>query len=213
MQAANHLLLGCAIWLLCLPLPAWALSSDRDQPINIEADSATLHEKSGNSTYRGNVHLRQGTLHLHGDTMTVEMQDDSIEKIVLTGSPATYVQRPDNSDEDQHAEAGRVEYYAEDERLILLDNARIWQSGDEEFSSDRIVFNLSDNTVTAGGGSGDRVRITLQPRKSGGPEPDPAPGPEPGAGAEPEPPAESGPGPAPAVETVPADAPSTVTTP
>jgi lipopolysaccharide export system protein LptA len=176
MQPVKHLLLGCAIWLLFPSLPARALSSDRDEPINIEADSATLHEKSGNSTYRGNVHLRQGTLHLTGDTMTVEMRDDRIEKIVLIGSPATYVQRPDNSDEDQHARAKRVEYYATDDRLILLDNARIWKSGNEEFSSDRIIFNLADNTVNAGGGSSsDRVRITLQPRKSGASEPEPAP--------------------------------------
>jgi lipopolysaccharide export system protein LptA len=180
MQPVKHLLLGCAIWLLCLPLQTWALSSDRNEPINIEADSATLHEKMGSSTYRGNVHLRQGTLHLHGDTMTVQMRDDRIEKIVLTGSPATYVQRPDNADQDQHAEAGRIEYYATEERMELLDKARIWQSDNEEFSSERIVFNLADNTVNAGGGStGDRVRITLQPRRFSDAEPAPEPAPAP----------------------------------
>jgi lipopolysaccharide export system protein LptA len=180
MQPVKQLLHGCAIWLLCLPLQTWALSSDRNEPINIEADSATLHEKMGSSTYRGNVHLRQGTLHLHGDTMTVQMRDDRIEKIVLTGSPATYVQRPDNADQDQHAEAGRIEYYATEERMELLDKARIWQSDNEEFSSERIVFNLADNTVNAGGGStGDRVRITLQPRRFSDAEPAPEPAPAP----------------------------------
>lgn len=204
MPPVNRVLSGCIIWLLCLPLPAWALSEDRDKPINIEADSATLHEKAGSSTYRGNVNLSQGTLHLHGDTMTVQMRDDSIEKIVLTGSPATYRQRPDNATEDRHAEAGRIEYNAITERMILLNNARIWQSVDEEFSSERIVFNLADNTVNAGGGSAsDRVRITLQPRKSA----DAAPGPdEPGPETEPGP----GPGPEPApgpdpVGTAPSD--------
>ena len=189
MHPVRQLLLGCTMWLFCLPLPAWALSADRNEPINIEADSATLHEKNRTSTYRGNVHLRQGTLHLYGDTMTVNMREDNIDKIVLTGSPATYSQRPDNADEDLHAEAGRIEYDASNERMILLDNAHIWQSEDEEFSSDRIVFNLADNTVSAGGGSdGDRVRITLQPRKSGDaettPEPDAAP--EPAAAPEPD---------------------------
>ena len=165
--ASTRLLRGCVLWLLCLPLPAWALSADRNEPIDIEADSATLNETSGLSTYRGNVHLRQGTLQLHGDNMTVQMRDDRIEKIVLTGNPATYVQRPDAADEDQHAEAGRIEYYAREDRMILLENARIWQSGKDRFSSDRIVFNLADNTVNAGGGSSsDRVRITLQPRKT-----------------------------------------------
>lgn len=183
MRRVKRALLGCVIGLLWLPLPARALSLDRNQPINIEADRATLHEKSGYSTYRGNVHLRQGTLHLTGDTMTVEMQDDRIEKIVLTGNPATYVQRPDDSDQDQHAEAGRIEYYAREERMILLDNARIWQLENEQFTSERIVFNLADNTVNAGGGSnGDRVRITLQPRKSEDTAPAPEPPPEPAPG-------------------------------
>jgi len=167
LPASSRLLRACAVWLLCLPLPAWPLSADRNEPINIEADSATLNEASGTSTYRGNVQLSQGTLQLHGDNMTVQMLDDRIDKIVLTGNPATYVQRPDGATEDQHAEAGRIEYYARDNRMILLENARIWQSGKDRFSSDRIVFNLADNTVNAGGGSSsDRVRITLQPRKS-----------------------------------------------
>ncbi len=165
--STRRLLRGCAMWLLCLPLPAWALSTDRNEPINIEADSATLNESSGISTYRGNVHLQQGTMHLRGDNMTVLVRDDRIEKVMLAGNPATYVQRPDDSDEDQHAEARRIEYYASENRMILLENARIWQTGKDQFSSDRIVFNLADNTVNAGGGSSkDRVRITLQPRKS-----------------------------------------------
>jgi lipopolysaccharide export system protein LptA len=96
--------------------------------------------------------------------MTVQLNDNTIEKIILTGSPATYRQRPDGKDTDQHAEAGRIEYHATEDRIILLESARVWQSGAEEFRSDRIIFNLKNNTVNAGGSApGDRVRITLQP--------------------------------------------------
>ena len=59
----------------------------------------------------------------------------------------------------------RIEYYANDERVILLDKARVWETGDEEFRSDRIVFNLKTDTVDAGGGGDSgRVHITLQPK-------------------------------------------------
>ena len=157
-------LLGAALLLAIMPFTARALTSDRDQPMNIEADKATLNEKTGNSVYEGNVHVQQGTLVLQGSKMTVQINDNTIEKIILTGSPATYRQRPDGKDTDQHAEAGRIEYHATEDRIILLENARVWQSGAEEFRSDRIVFNLKDNTVNAGGSTpGDRVRITLQP--------------------------------------------------
>jgi lipopolysaccharide export system protein LptA len=157
-------LLGTALLLSLLPVTSLGLTSDRDQPINIEADRATLNEKTGNSVYEGNVSLQQGTLVLQGSKMTVQLDDNTIDTLVLTGAPATYRQRPDGKESDQHAEAGRIEYYAKEDRIILLDNARVWQSGDEELRSDRIVFDLKSNTVNAGSNKpGDRVHITLPP--------------------------------------------------
>jgi len=166
--------------LALLPAMAAALSSDRDQPITIEADRATLNEKDGNGVYEGNVHLQQGSLQLRGDRMSVQMSGKALEQIVLTGQPASFQQRPEGRDSDQHAEAGRIEYHASDQRIILLENARVWQSGAEEFRSERIVYDIRSNTVTAGGSSGDRVRITLQPktRQDEGAPDAPAAGPE-----------------------------------
>jgi len=162
----GHCRRSILLLLLVLLTPgARALDADRDQPITIEADKASLNDKTGFSTYDGNVKLRQGTLLFTGNRMTVQITDKQLDTIVLTGTPATYVQRPQGKDIDQHAEAGRIEYYALDERVILLDKARIWESGDEEFRSDRIVFNLKTDTVDAGGGGDSgRVHITLQPK-------------------------------------------------
>ena len=159
-RLCSILLAGCL-----LPLCAWGLDADREQPINIEADKASLNDKTGFSVYEGNVRLQQGTLLFTGSKMTVQLTDNKLDTIVLTGTPATYVQRPQGKDTDQHAEAGRIEYYALEERVILLDKARIWESGDEEFRSDRIVFSLKSDTVDAGGGGDSgRVHITLQPK-------------------------------------------------
>ena len=167
-SSASSFLCHCRRNLLLLALlapAAWGLEADREQPINIEADKASLNDKTGFSVYEGNVKLRQGTLLFTGNRMTVQLTDKQLDTIVLTGTPATYVQRPEGKDTDQHAEAGRIEYYAIDERVILLDKARIWESGDEEFRSDRIVFNLKNDTVDAGGGGDSgRVHITLQPK-------------------------------------------------
>jgi lipopolysaccharide export system protein LptA len=164
---ASHIrMLGTALLLSLLPATGWGLSSDSSQPINIEADRATLNEKTGNSVYEGNVYLQQGTLVLQGSKMTVQLKGNTIDVLVLTGDPATYRQRPDGKESDQHAEAGRIEFHAREDRIILLENARIWQSGDEELRSNRIVFDLKSNTVNAGSEkSGDRVRITLPGRK------------------------------------------------
>ncbi len=158
--------LVCAVLLLYLPASVLALSSDRDQPIYIEADSAVLMEKEGLSTYTGNVAIRQGTLELHGDHMTVYNSDSNIDRIILTGSPATIVQRLEGSDKNLHAEAGQMEYHAANERIILTGAARIWQADGKEFRSEKIIYNIRTNTVNAGDStSGERVHITLQPKQ------------------------------------------------
>ncbi len=165
LEKAPHLrLLGTALLLSLLPVTVFGLASDSSQPINIEADRATLNEKTGNSVYEGNVYLQQGTLVLQGSKMTIQLNDNTIDTLVLTGDPATYRQRPDGKESDRRAEAGRIEFYAREDRLILLENARVWRSGDQELRSDRIVFDLKSNTVNAGSNKpGDRVHITLQP--------------------------------------------------
>jgi lipopolysaccharide export system protein LptA len=166
MSAAERGLRGLgALILLCLPALAHGLASDRQQPIRIEADTATLREKEGVSIYHGNVYLHQGTLKLHGDTLTVHTTNgDHIERAILTGSPATFVQRPDKQDVDQHAEAQRMEYQAAEGLLILTGAARVWQTDGKEFRSQKIVYDITKNTVNAGDSAGgDRVHITIQP--------------------------------------------------
>lgn len=166
MLPADHLKSLLVLMLLCVPMLARGLSSDRDQPINIEADRATLQEQKGISTYEGNVYVSQGTLKLHGDIMTVYTPGNQLEKIILLGQPATFVQRPDGRDDDLHAESTQMEYRAADERIILTGGARVWQTDGHEFRSEKIIYNIKSNTVNAGSDTGgDRVHITLQPKQ------------------------------------------------
>ncbi len=108
--------------------------------------------------------MQQGTFVLQGKKMTVQLNDNSIDILVLTGDPATYRERPDDEEDDRQAEAGRIEFHTGDDRIVLLENARVWQANDRELRSSRIVFDLKSNTVDAGSSKpGDRVRTTLQP--------------------------------------------------
>ena len=129
------------------------------------------------------MYLHQGTLRLHGNRMSLTLDNKRIHEIVLDGTPATFAQRPDHADADQQAEAEHIEYHTDTRRLLLQGNAVIRQPGHEEFRSERIELNLRDNTVQAGSAGGDnRVHITLQPDKT--------PAPAAPAGAPPQPPAE-----------------------
>ena len=157
-------------------LPGWGLSSDRNQPLVIEADKASLDEATGIAEYSGNVVLQQGTIQLKGNRMTVYIKDEGVERLVLEGQPASFLQRMEDDQSEQQAEAGRIEYLTDTQRVILEQNARVWQEGSEEIKSDRIVVNLLDNTLKAGSDSpGSRVRIILQPRVWQDDEQTPAP--------------------------------------
>ena len=52
---------------LFLPAPLLALSSDRDQPIEVEADSLEVRDAEKISIYSGKVRLNQGSLALRAD--------------------------------------------------------------------------------------------------------------------------------------------------
>lgn len=149
-----------------------ALSDDRNQPMYIEADRANIDDKRGVSVYRGNVKITQGTLQLTAAELTVESNNGDIVKAIATGQPATYRQRPEGKDHDVEAESLRMEYFAQEQKIILLEKAQVRQAGDS-FRSEKINYDIGKDIVNAGAGSpGDRVRITIQPKpKSVAPTP------------------------------------------
>jgi lipopolysaccharide export system protein LptA len=157
----NQLIL---LGLAALPMLAWGLSSDSQQPMMIEADRVELDDAKGVSIYRGRVKVAQGTLLLTGETMTVHNKGNRIEKVIVEGKPATYQQRPDNKDQDVHAKALRMEYYTNPEHIILLKQAEVEQQGDV-LRSERIEYDMVKDQVSAGTDQPDeRVHITIQPK-------------------------------------------------
>lgn len=164
----NRLIVWTLLALALLPVEAGALSSDRDQPMQIEADRVELDDAAGVSVYRGNVKVVQGTLVLTGDVMTVYTKGEQVEKVIMEGKPATYRQRPDGKDQDVRARALRMEYYTTPERVVLLGKAEVDQQGDK-LRSERIDYDIASDKVRAGTQApNERVRITIQPRKQNG---------------------------------------------
>lgn len=163
-----------ATW-LCLavgmtPVAGLALSTDRNQPMSIEADRVELDDGKGVSVYHGNVKVTQGTLILTGETMTVYTKGDQVQKVLMDGEPATYKQRPDNKDKDVRAKALRMEYYTDPEHIILLKEAEVEQEGDL-LRSERIEYDVVKDKVNAGTNQpNERVRITIQPRPEKNPQ-------------------------------------------
>ena len=66
--------------------PAYALSSDREQPIEIEADRAEADERARVTIYRGDAVITQGTLRITGETVWIYFnENDEFVKLVSEG--------------------------------------------------------------------------------------------------------------------------------
>lgn len=151
---------------------AWALPSDRDQPIRVQADSAELDDKQGVAVYRGGVIITQGTLKITGDTVTITQDaNGDIDVFTSVGKPAYYEQKPAADKEIVKAYGLTIQYYASNERIVLIDQAKVVQQGNV-FEGEKIVYDTQRQIVNAGRATGSnvtvprpRIDMILQPRK------------------------------------------------
>ena len=88
MRFVNPLPLLISLGLAAASSTSWALPSDRDQPIRVQADSAELDDKQGVAVYRGSVVITQGSLKITGDTVTLTVGDGSklTTQVVVLGN-------------------------------------------------------------------------------------------------------------------------------
>jgi lipopolysaccharide export system protein LptA len=120
----NHkiTLLAC---LILLSNHALALSTDREQPIEIAADQAQIDNMAGIAIYEGNVIVTQGSIRIDAQTLTINYsKQHNIEKAVAVGKPARFKQRLD-SGEDIKAKAKEMEYNALENMLNLRIEAEL----------------------------------------------------------------------------------------
>ena len=74
-----------SLWLVLSGAPVAALPDDRDQPIHITADKAVRDEKRGVTIYSGNVEMRQGSMELDADDLTIFHEAEDANKIIARG--------------------------------------------------------------------------------------------------------------------------------
>jgi lipopolysaccharide export system protein LptA len=150
-----------ALMLIFASPAVFALESDKEQPIELAADSVDIDESTGMSTYRGDVDLRQGTIRVRADVVTVHQNKRKPTKIIAEGGPVKFQQRSDKG--PIKGEARRVEYEVNSENLILIGDAVLTQ-GKDSMRSDRIVYDRVKSVVKAGAAAKgkQRVRISIE---------------------------------------------------
>jgi lipopolysaccharide export system protein LptA len=155
---------------LALPLALWAvaacaLSTDTQQPVEIEADFAEMDDQEGRTTYVGNVIVTQGSIRMTGDRMRANFDENrELVEVFLDGQPAYFKQTPDGGKEDIEGEGAQIQYFAKKNQLVLIKDARLEQ-GARLFEGFRINYDTRNSVIT-GSGTPDGA----QPDASGAPK-------------------------------------------
>ena len=146
------------------------LDSDRYQPIRIQADAAMVDESRGTSIYRGNVIIHQGTLQVTADEVEIYTADNQVIQIIAKaakdpGELAHYEQQTNDANDMVSAEARKITYLVQEERLHLAGNAKLQQVGDI-FTGELLYYDLGRGIVNLdSGGSKGRVNMTISPKQ------------------------------------------------
>ena len=143
-----------------------SFSIDTDKPIEIAADSAIREEPSGETTYRGDVVLTQGTLKIEADSLVFTFDENKATLITARGNPATMTQQPDGGSGPIDAHAETIEYHEATDRIRLIGGARILQNG-AVIEGSTIEYLVTTQRVMAAGSPDkdlpQRVKVTIPP--------------------------------------------------
>lgn len=158
---------------------AGARSSDRNQPMNLEANNQECSlEENGQCIFTGNVVITQGTLELRAAKAVIHRKDGQPSRAVLTGSPATMKQEMDDGT-PMDARAQSIDYDIIAEVVTMVGDVRVVQPRGT-MTGARLVYNTKSGQVNSGNTSGnERVRMVIQPKNAQAPaagsKPAPAP--------------------------------------
>lgn len=150
---------GC----LLVALPTWALESDRNQPIEIEADQGSLDQGNQHTVFSGNVQIRQGTLYIHAARVEVKRDAAGNQSMSATGTPVQFGQQLEKQG-TVRGQANQVQYASNTGIVTLTGNASVERGGDRA-RGNRIVYNTRTEVYTVSGSGKGRVSIVIQPQK------------------------------------------------
>lgn len=157
-----------AIALASAAVPAWARSSDRSKPVNIEADNQRgATDESAPTVFSGNVHIVQGTLDIKSNVAELTVRNGDPTRAVFTGNQVVMKQEMDDGS-PVTARADKVDYDLTTETIVFTGNAHM-QNPRGSTSGPRITYNMKTGRIeSSGDGSGGRVKTTIMPKSAQG---------------------------------------------
>lgn len=151
-------------FMICIfPLTSFALKSDQQKPVYVEADSAVLNYKTGICQYQGNVKLTQGTTTVAANLLiTYSDKHKKLQQAIATGLPASYSTLPDNSKIPFTASGNTIKYYPPKGYIEFIENAKAIQ-GKDTFAGPQINYDIKRQTVSSPSSHQGHTSIVIQP--------------------------------------------------
>ncbi|MDP5255504.1 MULTISPECIES: lipopolysaccharide transport periplasmic protein LptA [unclassified Vibrio] len=142
---------------------ALALETDTAQPVYIDSDSQQLDMKSNKVTFVGNVSLKQGSINITADTLSVtrDEQGQDIKMIQATGKPAKFSQLLDDG-RTIKGQANDLQYMLSTDQLTMTGKAQLAQDGNL-IQGSSIKYQIAQQKLMADGSEQERVTTVLQP--------------------------------------------------
>lgn len=145
-----------------IPFQVFALPEDDKKPLTIESDEALVKLNEGIAEHQGNVKVTQGMRTMHGDTLKIyRAKNGQLSKVILLGELATFNDIIDVNKPPIHAKARRIQYNADEQTLILKDNAELTQ-GDDKATGPGLMYFVKTGTITSIAKKGEHTTITLK---------------------------------------------------
>ena len=158
MQNLNKILAFCLLCTLAGPL--YSLPDDHQKPIHIESNQAERDEKGGTTVYEGNVIIKQGTILIRAEKVTVFSTTEGVSKIICKGKPAHYQQLPKMDGSMVLASGNTIEYRPALDQIQLIDNASLEQDG-TIITGERIDYDVTSEVLKAKSDNTGRKRIQM----------------------------------------------------
>lgn len=161
-KSINRIAVIAGLCLLTASGSLQALKSDRQQPLEVNADTTDGTLGDGMATLTGNVEIQQGTLLVRADVANVEKVEGRVRRIQLDGSPV-HLQQEIENEGLVTAEARNIVYEVAT-GIVTLTGAADVIHPQYHISGEVLVYDMNlQHFQGSGGDENGRIRIRLDP--------------------------------------------------
>lgn len=149
------------------PLAARAAPDPAPVAMNVNSDHGEFDLAAGRAHHWGNVTFTRGNARIDAADVVLELAGGSLERAVIVGAPARFVQDAEGDKPAATGSARRMTYDSAADLIELDGDARVVQGGDE-VTGDLIRYDAKHQRVLAASGAegSGRVQMTITPKRA-----------------------------------------------